>query len=198
MMREVRLRRTVPVLLGAVMVLSAAVACGSSSDETAATTTAPNSGVPTVSDVWARPALAGGTTAIYLSIHGGKTADELVEVSAPADFAESIEIHESVVVDGDDEGAHDQSAREALEDDNGAHGDGHDRPATTTGTPMRTMRPVDAVPIPAGGDVALAPGGHHVMVMGLSDALTVGDHVPIVLHFAEAGEIRATATVREM
>lgn len=182
-MNKPNLRYTVAALIGTVALLTAGAACSSGSGDTDATTTAPTSDVPTVTDVWARPALAGGNTAVYLTIHGGKTADALVGVSGPADFAESVEIHESVVVD-----------------DDAAHGDGHDShddTATTSHSQMRTMRPVDAVPVPASGDVALAPGGLHVMVMGLQDALAVGDEVPVVLHFAEAGEIRATATVRE-
>ena len=48
------------------------------------------------------------------------------------------------------------------------------------------MRPVeDGLPIPAGDDVALAPGGYHVMVIGLSESLAEGDKLSLTLEFAK-------------
>lgn len=43
------------------------------------------------------------------------------------------------------------------------------------------MRPVDALPLPPGKTVALEPGGHHLMLMGLSRPLKVGTQVPVRL-----------------
>jgi copper(I)-binding protein len=53
-----------------------------------------------IDDAWVRPApMAGGTGAAYMQIsNGGPGADRLIGVRA--DFAESVEIHESVHTDG--------------------------------------------------------------------------------------------------
>jgi copper(I)-binding protein len=49
---------------------------------------------------------------------------------------------------------------------------------------MARMRPVADLAIPAGGEVALAPGGTHVMVSGLAAPLRAGATVPLTLTFA--------------
>ena len=41
----------------------------------------------------------------------------------------------------------------------------------------------------------LAPGGYHIMLSGLKQALKQGDSFPITLSFAKAGQVTATATV---
>jgi len=47
----------------------------------------------------------------------------------------------------------------------------------------------DGLAIPSGGEVALEPGGYHVMIMGLSADLAEGDVVPLTLTFEGAGDI---------
>ena len=59
------------------------------------------------------------------------------------------------------------------------------------------MRPVSALPIEPGKPVTLAPGGYHIMLMGLKQALKQGDSFPITLSFAKAGQVTATATVEK-
>lgn len=54
----------------------------------------------------------------------------------------------------------------------------------TTGT----MVPVASLVVPAGGSLAMAPGGNHVMLEDPS-TLTVGKSVSLTLHFARAGEV---------
>ncbi len=50
------------------------------------------------------------------------------------------------------------------------------------------MRPlVDGVPIPAGGETTLSPGGHHIMLIGLRTPLKPGERVDATLRFARAG-----------
>lgn len=62
---------------------------------------------------------------------------------------------------------------------------------------MMTMAPVPGgVEVPAGGQVALAPGGLHLMLMDLSGPLAIGDTVPVTLTFEKAGAVEATLTVR--
>ncbi|RZI80618.1 MAG: copper chaperone PCu(A)C [Rubrivivax sp.] len=43
------------------------------------------------------------------------------------------------------------------------------------------MQAIDALPLPAGQTVALQPGGHHLMLMGLKRPLPVGVTVPLTL-----------------
>ena len=45
------------------------------------------------------------------------------------------------------------------------------------------MRPVDGVTVPAGGHVSLEPGGLHIMLMGLTQSLTVRDTIHVTLKF---------------
>jgi copper(I)-binding protein len=59
------------------------------------------------------------------------------------------------------------------------------------------MRSTEAVHIPAGKRVELAPKGRHLMLMGLDAPLVTGQTYTLVLEFAESGEQRVTVTVRE-
>ncbi len=43
------------------------------------------------------------------------------------------------------------------------------------------MRAIDALPLPAGQAVALQHGGHHLMLTGLKQPLSVGAQVPLTL-----------------
>ncbi len=54
---------------------------------------------------------------------------------------------------------------------------------------------VERIDIPAGETVKLAPGGYHVMFMGLSDPLTEGDTIPATLTFENAGEVEVVFNV---
>ncbi|MCD0503588.1 copper chaperone PCu(A)C [Bordetella petrii] len=47
----------------------------------------------------------------------------------------------------------------------------------------------DGVPVPADGEVKLAPGGYHVMFMKLKQPFTEGAEVPATLKFQNAGEV---------
>jgi copper(I)-binding protein len=50
------------------------------------------------------------------------------------------------------------------------------------------MGPVEGgVPVPAGGSVTFAPGGLHVMLMGLSTPLAAGMKFPLTLEFEDGG-----------
>ncbi|MDP5084295.1 MAG: copper chaperone PCu(A)C [Yoonia sp.] len=58
------------------------------------------------------------------------------------------------------------------------------------------MKHIDGIPVPAGETVTLAPGGLHVMFMGLNgDPLEIGETIPATLVFAQAGEIPVTFEV---
>jgi copper(I)-binding protein len=59
-----------------------------------------------------------------------------------------------------------------------------------------TMRRVDTVEIPAGGEVRLEPGGSHLMLIGVKKPLEEGQHFPIVLEFEHAGKITVDMVVQ--
>lgn len=60
---------------------------------------------------------------------------------------------------------------------------------------VATMRPVDAVEVPAGGTAELKSGGFHVMLMQLKHALKPGRDIPLTLVFEEAGEVSISVPV---
>lgn len=62
---------------------------------------------------------------------------------------------------------------------------------------MRMQPQPQGFEIPAGGSVELKPGGKHVMLMGLTAPLKVGDKIEITLNFEKAGAIKIQVPVRE-
>ncbi|MDH3472584.1 MAG: copper chaperone PCu(A)C [Rhodospirillales bacterium] len=59
------------------------------------------------------------------------------------------------------------------------------------------MRPVEGgIEIPAGGSAVLAPGGLHVMLMGLAAPLEEGARFPLTLTFEQAGPVTVEVLVR--
>lgn len=60
---------------------------------------------------------------------------------------------------------------------------------------MMKMRQLKSLPIPAGETVSLAPGGHHLMLMGLKQAPQLGDRFPLTLRFEQAGEVEVEISV---
>jgi copper(I)-binding protein len=58
------------------------------------------------------------------------------------------------------------------------------------------MRPLpDGIVIPAGGTAKLAPGGNHLMLIGLKAPLVEGTLVPLTLNFAKAGPVKVQLKV---
>jgi hypothetical protein len=57
------------------------------------------------------------------------------------------------------------------------------------------MRQVDAIDLPAKQAVVLAPGGLHLMLIGLKAPLKAGDRFPLTLRFEKAGEVKVEVTV---
>lgn len=60
---------------------------------------------------------------------------------------------------------------------------------------MMRMRDVTSVGIPADSAMTLAPGGYHVMLVGLKRPLVAGDTFPLALTFEKAGTIEVMVTV---
>ncbi len=57
------------------------------------------------------------------------------------------------------------------------------------------MRPVEAIDLPPGQDVRLAPGGYHLMLIGLTAATRPGTTLPVTLVFERAGEVTVNLAV---
>ena len=51
-------------------------------------------------------------------------------------------------------------------------------------------------PVPAGGRVSFAPGGRHLMLVGLKRPLRLGEHVPATLRFASGRTLQASFVVQ--
>ena len=61
---------------------------------------------------------------------------------------------------------------------------------------VMTMRQIPGgIPVPPGQTVAFAPGGYHLMLMGLKAPLKEGDRVKATLTFEKAGPIEVTINV---
>ena len=54
---------------------------------------------------------------------------------------------------------------------------------------MMKMRKVDEVELPPDQEVIFAPGGNHIMLIGLSQVLKEGEHFPLILHLEKAGHV---------
>jgi copper(I)-binding protein len=67
---------------------------------------------------------------------------------------------------------------------------------TTNDNGVMKMRPVPAMPVPAGKTVALAPGGYHIMLMGLKHPLVAGQSFPLTLAFARGGKVTLDVQVK--
>jgi copper(I)-binding protein len=65
------------------------------------------------------------------------------------------------------------------------------------GAGMSAMHPVERVDIPAGQSVVFKPGSYHLMLMGLTDALTVGGTIELDLVFEHAGKVVVQAPIRQ-
>jgi copper(I)-binding protein len=128
-----------------------------------------------VSDVWSRPAT--GTAVVYATIHNDSgEPDRLIGATSPV--ATHADLHESS-----------ETKMPAMSMSSGSMGN-----MPMNGS-MMSMKTLTAIPVPAGGTTSLKPGGYHVM-LDLRHDLKAGETVPLRLHFAHAGWIAVTATVR--
>lgn len=120
-----------------------------------------------VSNAWSRPAV--GTGVVYLHIaNRGAASDRLDAARTPV--ARTVEIHQSMA---------------GMGSMNGMAMSG-----------VMTMQRVPSLTIPAHGSVTLAPGGYHLMAIGLRRDLHPNERFPVRLHFARAGWASVTVTVR--
>lgn len=67
---------------------------------------------------------------------------------------------------------------------------------TMEGDVMRMQQVEGGIEVPAGGQVELKPGGYHVMLIGLTRDLKVGDKFPVTLQFSSGATLAVEAEVR--
>ena len=172
--------RTLFAALAATFLLAA---CGSD-QQSIDTTATPAAASIDVSSAWARTSpAAAGAGALYLTIdNNGGLDDALIAARVDASIAKTAELHETVAVDA--------SATTAA----AAMPGGTMAAAAET---MMEMRPVNRIVVPAQGSVVLAPGGYHIMMMGLIEPLTVGSALNVTLTFEVSGDKVVIATVRD-
>lgn len=65
-----------------------------------------------------------------------------------------------------------------------------------TGSGEMGMRRIDQLRVPAGGEVRLAPGGFHLMLMRARHAIKPGETVSVVLKFKHGPDLRVSLPVK--
>ena len=60
---------------------------------------------------------------------------------------------------------------------------------------VMSMQKVDRVAVPARGQAEFGPGGYHLMLMGLTRTLKVGDQVPATVTFASGARLTTAFVV---
>ena len=68
-------------------------------------------------------------------------------------------------------------------------------PMVMDGETMKMEQIMNGIALPVGSDIALQPGGKHIMLMGLNDTLDAGKTFPLTLNFGESGSITVDFTV---
>lgn len=63
---------------------------------------------------------------------------------------------------------------------------------------MMEMLPVKSIPISAAAPITFSPGGYHIMLTGLTKALSTGQTFPITFIFANGAKVTTTVTVKSM
>jgi copper(I)-binding protein len=130
-----------------------------------------------VEDAWARPSpMEAGNGAAYMVIRNTGAEDDAL-LAADTGVARAVEIHETVTMEAEDMG-------EGGEDMGDMAGE------------MMGMRPVESIPVPAGGRATLEPGGYHIMLIEV-EPLEPGQTIPVTLTFEKAGTVEVEAEVRE-
>jgi copper(I)-binding protein len=66
---------------------------------------------------------------------------------------------------------------------------------TDEATGTNSMRKVEAVDVAAGQSVTFGPAGYHIMLMGLTSALTEGSTFDVTLTFQNGGDVTVPVTV---
>jgi copper(I)-binding protein len=118
-------------------------------------------------DVWARPAVAMGESAAGT----GAVFMKLVNTGSEADRLVGAQTDAAEVVE-----IHE---------------------TTMQGDVMKMQMLSQGLEIPAEGEVVLKPGGYHIMLIGITRDLKVGDQISFVLEFEKSAPMTVDAKVQE-
>jgi copper(I)-binding protein len=148
----------------------------------------------TVTGQWARTSpMAADAGAAYLTITS-PVADQLVGVSVDPSIAGEAQLHETTMV-----AASDMTDDTAMTDDTMSDMTDDTMSGMTDDTAMSgevmQMRQVSAIDLPAGTAVSLAPGGYHIMLLGLVSPLEVGQSFDVTLTFATGPDLVVSVPV---
>jgi periplasmic copper chaperone A len=172
------------LIVGAV----ALTACGSDDAASVTDPTTVAGDTVAVSGAWVRNSpMAASVGAAYMVITS-PIDDELVGIVVPAEIAARTEIHETVMVEPEED-------EDANQGEDSSHGSDTTHGSMTGG--MMTMREVGSVQLPAGKMVLLQPGGLHVMLIDLTAPLELGATFTATLQFAVSDPIEVTFEVRD-
>lgn len=146
-----------------------------------------------IEGAWARTSPAMVTMgAAYMTVTS-VSDDRLIAAHVDESIAASVEIHEVVPAEMD---AGDMGS-EMDHGDMGSEMDHGDMDAESAPMAM-VMREIEGgLVLGAGQAVSLKPGGYHLMMLGLTEPLTVGKTFDIRLVFENAGERTVTVEVRD-
>ena len=123
-----------------------------------------------VSGAWSRTSpMVADAGAVYMDLEAGETT-AVVAASVSDEVAAEVELHETAAMDDSD-----------MDDSDMA----------------MTMRPVERIELPAGETVSLAPGGLHIMLLGLVEPLEVGDEFDVTLSLESGDELVVAVEVRD-
>jgi len=179
------------VLTGVTSVLAAGVlvaACGSSGGSGRAKSA--DSGKVTAGNAWTREITTpSGDAAIYLKVtNGTDNAVKITGVSVPGSVASSASLHESMMTDA--------TSSTTTGDTSSTTMAGDTTTTTAAGYGQMTMQPLDSVTVAAHRTVRFAPGGKHIMLEGVKQALSAGDTFTLTLQLDAGRNLRTTVTVR--
>jgi len=163
-------RLLITATLASALVLAA---CGSDSTSSDTTSDQPI----TITGEWARTSPMGASAGAVYLVMTSAVDDQLVGASVDSNVAGSVGLHETVMAEA--------SATTDM------------MSSTDTAADAMTMRPVDAIALPAGKAVTLEPGGYHIMLEDLVAPLEVGKEITVTLTFDTAGTREITVPIRD-
>ena len=62
---------------------------------------------------------------------------------------------------------------------------------------VMSMKPVDSIAVPAGGKVAFAPGGKHLMIWAINPAIVKAGKLPMTFFFSNGDRLIVEAVIRQ-
>ncbi len=182
--------------------LAALIAVGCSSSDTTTdagsstgtsampATSAPAAAGVEVGDPWARTSpMTASAGAVYMTLTSA-SGDTLINASVPSTVAGTTEVHETTVADHSG-----TTMMGSSEEGTPTTMMGGDSSMPSSGE--MEMKPILSLELPAGEEVALAPGGYHIMLLDLVEPLVAGDTIEVTLTFERAGEMVVSVPVRD-